>query len=377
MRACKEADAAYRMAMTARGIEANRALAVAVLAAALGCSGQVGLEGDTGNGADSPEDADPDGVLDPDGTWPDATIDTSGDPAADTAVDGYCPAQVHWKVETRTIEHVTLADGTARLGTTQRLAVGVRMRSGCESLAGVRVDPVSGGATDFVNLLASAWVPVGLDCTPDAPIVERIVSLPGRGQGNLRVVVMDDSTLGGAIRLTYDREECPVTGCYCPLEAPPGTATSWADCTTDCSCAQGLSCVGYHGIGGPLYSCVRACSDDMDCMEGFGRCNPLVLDGAPWVCSGRASTCEELEPCPPGFDCVWSLEFGALCRDSRSAATGVICECDDDCPAGHMCVESASPEPICEIPCMSADHCPGMLADPMVCSSGWTCVYSD
>ncbi|MBW2261434.1 MAG: hypothetical protein JRG91_05610 [Deltaproteobacteria bacterium] len=322
-----------------------------------GCGSSRGLEGDASADASDPSTDD---LL---------LLDHPEDPGVES--DAGCDPEVHWTLQERTIHSVTLVDGIARVGVTQRYVVEVELRSGCEVLAGIDVTTISGGATDQVGLAAFAWVPVGIDCTPVAPIVERIVSIPGRDQGNLHVVVVDDHSPGGGLRLTYDRDPCSgVPDCMCYPDTPAGDGGEWAECMTDCSCAAGLSCIGYFGLAGPMWNCVRICSDFMDCNPGE-TCLPPILDGAPYVCSREGDLCEDDVDCPAGFTCTHT-SLASFCEDARTEPTGLPCACDDQCPAGHICIDPGD-GPVCEIPCLSDTWCPETTPMPPECTDRFIC----
>ncbi len=335
----------------------TRSLLMAALLA--GCGGTSGLEGDaTGDSSDPSAD---DLVL----------LDHPVDPGVEP--DASCDPEVHWTLQERTIDEVTLVDGLARIGSTQRYLVEVELRSGCEVLAGIDVTILSGDATDQVGLAAFAWVPEGVDCTPVAPIVERVVAIPGREQGNLHVVVVDDHTPGGGLRLTHDRDPCSgVPDCMCLPDTPPGDGGEWSDCTTDCSCAADLSCIGYFGIAGPLWNCVRICSDFMDCPERED-CLPPIPDGAPYVCSHAGDLCEDDGDCPAGFTCTHT-SMASFCEDARTGPIERSCTCDEDCPEGHLCVAEEADIHACRIPCISDAWCPGTpIGDPR-CTDEFVCL---
>ncbi len=366
--------------MKARTIAGTATAAAIAIAIATGCSGETGLAGDTASDGDASIDAPADMGADmpdlPDGV--DAS-DVPADVPADVPTDASCTGSTPWRLEARVIDSVELVDGTARVGSTQRLMVRVTLLSGCERLAGVEVSAMPGDATDFVSLLASAWVPVGIDCPPVAPIVETVVSVPGRGQDNLRVVVTDEASPGGGPRLEYGRETCTdPAGCYCAWGAPPGTGGIWSWCESDCSCQSPYSCVGYWGVAGPLWNCVDTCSmsDPRDCYAR-GTCLPPIPDGVPYVCGHDGDVCGDDEPCEPGFHCVLAdLEW--MCADSRTPAMGIACECDAQCPAGHMCVlEEAIGAGVCRIPCTSTESCPVGGFDALVCTNRWVCEFAD
>lgn len=340
--------------------------ATCILLIACACGGGRGIEGDARTDITVPDGGDPalEDVAPTDPVW-------DGDPAPDAG----CDPESHWTLQPRTIESVTLVDGIARTGSTQRLLVAVELRSGCEVLAGIEVNVSPGGATDLIGLAAFGWAPTGVDCPPVAPIVERVVAIEGREQGNLHVVVLDDHSPGGGLRLTYDRDPCSgVPECMCGPGTPPGTGEEWASCTTDCGCAGGLSCIGYLGLAGLTWTCARICSDFMDC-EPRETCLPAILDGAPYVCQAGVHMCDEDVDCPPGFECGHASGFGA-CLDAREPPAGDACACPGDCPPGQQCVESV-PGPTCAIPCPSGSWCPESPGGEAVCGEGFVCVYPD
>jgi len=163
-----------------------------------------------------------------------------------------------------------------------------------------------------------------------------------------------------------------VPECACYAGTPPGTGAEWSDCLTDCSCAEGLSCLGYWGVGGPLWSCSRGCNDFRDC--GLSeRCLPPVPDGAPWICEG-GDQCgfDWLPPCPLGFEC--QLDVGDApnaCVDRRSAPSSRPCACDLDCGVGELCLLGFRDTPSCEMPCLRDEDCP---EDWLVCGTANVCV---
>jgi hypothetical protein len=339
--------------------------ALLTLLLACGCGGNDELEGD----------AHFDSRSDPADT---TAIDVVPvDPAVDDLVvpDATCSFESHWELWPRTIDSVTLVDGISRVGMTDRYVVGVQLLSGCEVLAGVGMSVLSGDATDSVELSANAWVPTGVDCPPVAPIVERVVAVPGRSQGNLRVVVTDMNSPGGGLRLTYDREPCSgIPECMCGPGTPPGPHGPWDDCTTDCSCIEGLSCIGYFGIAGPLHNCAPICSDFRDCALG-DSCLPPIPDGAPYVCSRSGDICDDDDGCPDGFACVHTPP-SSYCEDTRTTAIGRPCDCDAMCPPGQLCIDTGVYSyPRCEIPCLSNAWCPRTSSDDLACTDLFACDY--
>jgi len=337
---------------------------VLALAAALACSDR-SARWDAGIPDSGATDASGDLAAHGDGGSP---SDGGVDP------DGACARSPTWTTEPRTIDSVQLVSGMSRIGATDRLLVTVGLRSSCEVLAGIEVVVTPGGATDFIGLRASAWVPEGLDCLPSAPTVERVVSIPGRQHGNLMVIVTDDNSTGGALRLDYDREWCSgVPECQCGPGAPAGSGEEWSSCMTDCSCVEGLSCIGFHGLGGPLWNCAQSCSDFMDC-DWRETCLPPIPDGAPYVCSLDGDLCYTDDDCPDGFTCTYT-GVANYCEDGRQGPTARTCACDEDCPEGHICAQSA-PSPVCEIPCLADSWCPEVPADELICL-GHICVFTD
>jgi len=253
----------------------------------------------------------------------------------------------------------------------------VRMRSACERLGRVDVELMPGDATDFVRLTAWAWVPRGLECPPSAPLAPWNVLFPGRGQGNFRVLVEDGGSPGGGLRLEYEREiGCSgVPDCECYPGAPAGTATEGSPCVTDCSCAEGLSCIGSYGVGGPYWACARPCNDLLDCGP-YEICEEPVPDGMPWVCTGPTDQCSTARPCPEGFDCVTDTgDAPNECVDRRRwGSLGAPCACDEQCAASGHCIGSTDPpaEPRCAMPCLRDGEC----RSDWYCGSDNTCQFT-
>lgn len=304
----------------------------------------------------------------------DATTDTSTDTSIpDIAPDEECAMPDHSELQMRTIDSVMLLDD-ARVWSTERLLVTVQLLSGCERLAGVEARIMPGDATDFIELEAWAWVPALVDCPPSAPLVDRVVTVPGRQQSNFLVNVTDASTPGGGLRYSYERQRCEdISICYCAADSPPGPGEEWDDCQSDCDCGPDLACVGYWGVAGPIRSCVRSCADFLDCQSPVHECLPLILDGVGYVCEHDASICSTDADCPAGLSCLLS-DDGPACVDTRVPPASTPCECDARCPAGHRCVDVSPTGPSCEIPCMATSHCPryeGM--DPLACTDRWVC----
>jgi hypothetical protein len=267
-------------------------------------------------------------------------------------------------------------DCLSRFGATDRLRVQVQLTSACEFLGRVDVVNHPGDATDFVELAAWAWAPVGLDCPPSAPLVPWIVTIPGRQQGNLRVVVADRHSPGGALRLEYGRDTCSgIPECMCYGDVPPGTTPEGGACVTDCSCAEGLACIGYFGVGGPLFQCLIPCNDLLDCARDRVCVGP-VLDGPGWVCES-GSQCDADADCPAGFVCEFGTPWGGTCRDLRPVPSIEECSCDEECPAGFRCVVALRERPVCEVPCLRDVDCPAAGSGWLVCGNPSICLPLD
>ena len=303
--------------------------------------------------------------------------DAGADADADVVDDGgtACESAWHWELEPWAIESVELWHEPSRLGTTDRLRVLVRApSSNCYRLGRLQVVVSPGDATDFVTLSAFVWRKVGpVVCHDEELAVYRNVELEGRQHGNLRVVVVDGHSPGGGLRLEYGREPCSgVPDCACYPGTPAGTGTEWSDCRTDCSCAAGLSCLGFWGLAGPLWNCSRGCNDVLDC-EPLEQCLPPVPDGSPWVCTfGDQCNDDWLPPCPFGFECVSdATDAPNRCVDRRSAPSVRPCTCDLDCATGELCLIGLRDTPHCEIPCRQSEDCP---EDWLVCGTASICV---
>lgn len=339
------------MKITSKGLKVF--LCAAVMA---GCGNGLSLSGDGNGDGDARGDEDIE-LLDDFLVEADLPVDPDA-PDLPDELEVFCETSYYWELDPRRINSVMFLDSTPpRLGVTNRLLVEVQLLSACDFLGQMNVTVISGGATDFVGLAAFAWVPQGMSCPPSAPIVTWVVSVEGRVQGNMRVVVTDENSPGGGLRLEYDREYCSGhPDCQCQYDTPPGMGEEWSNCTTDCSCASGLSCIGYHGVGGPLWSCVRLCNGFLDCETGE-ECLPPIPDGAPYICSWGDDLCDTDEDCPAGFACATG-EHGSFCLDRREHPIILPCECDEQCPTGHHCVMAYRDYPVCEVTCLRDADCP-------------------
>ena len=118
------------------------------------------------------------------------------------------------------------------------------------------------------------------------------------------MVVGDQNSPGGGIRLTYSRDICGAAAeCVCQANTPVGPGAEHATCRTDCGCAWGLSCLGFYGFAGLAHVCARSCDDLRDCGEGQA-CDGLVADGLSHACATVVSACQTTSDCPEGFACL-------------------------------------------------------------------------
>ncbi|MBI5502348.1 MAG: hypothetical protein HY907_19040 [Deltaproteobacteria bacterium] len=312
-------------------------------------------------------DADPE-----DGSGGDAA--EGGDVAGDDG--GVCEGSSHWELVPWPIDGVELVNAPSRYGGTDRLRLRVRAPSyECYRLGRVDVDVMTGDATDFVTLTAYVWRHVGDVLCADLELdAAWIVEIEGRQQGNWMAVVADGHAAGGEDLLRYGRETCSVVpDCACYSGTPPGPGLEWNDCLTDCSCASGLSCLGYWGMEGPLASCLRGCNDFLDC-GAEEWCQEPVPDGVPWICAS-GDQCSDGRRCPSGFTCVTDTgDAWNRCVDLRGAPTVVPCASDADCAVGELCVLGLRPTPTCEIPCPRDEDCPGRGDGVLVCGTASICV---
>jgi hypothetical protein len=319
-----------------------------------------------------------DGGVPLDGSPPDAArvgdagLADAGQADASSRRDaGTCVVEAPWQLERRPVVGTRLLEeGITRVGVTERLVVEVALGSPCEFLGRVELEVQPGGATDFLVLHASAWVREE-PCEPAAHTVPWVVSVPGRAQGNFMVVVADGQ--GGGILLQYDRGSCDGEGCACWGNSPPGEGTEWAPCVTDCTCAPGLSCIGFYGFAGPLWACARPCATDPQCGDAEW-CPPLVADGPSYVCEGPGHTCETDDTCPPGHVCGAVAGGFMTCWDRRPWPTMEPCACDQECPDTQHCSLATRDHPACETWCMTAEDCPAQDWGVFTCGHAGTCV---
>jgi hypothetical protein len=306
-----------------------------------------------------------------------ATVDDGGVDAR-PETEGGCSTPVHWELQPRTIEEVTNIDVVpGHVGAAHRIRAQVQLLSSCEFVAKVDVRIEVGDATDRVVLTAWAWVQAGLDCLPVAPLAPWNVTVPGRGMDNPNVVVFDGNSPGGGERLTFSRErDCwDLPECACNSGTPPGTGTYGSECYTDCSCAEGLSCIGSYGMAGETWSCLRPCNDFLDCAEGES-CPDPVPDGYLWVCESYGDQCSDTEPCPDGFSCRRDADAPNRCADERAMPVSASCTCDGDCLPGERCTIGPRATPTCEIPCGRDVECPERFA-LLYCGMDSTCEVWD
>jgi hypothetical protein len=348
------------------------ACAVLLGVATNGCScSQRHTPGDDGDGGArdaAPHDGPRDGQLPDRGTvTPDGSLPWDA---------GTCEQPWYWERTTRAIHSLGFANGAPpRLGVTEQLLVGVQLLSGsCEALAGVEAAIMPGNATDFIELTAWVWRVAGsVPCTPDAPIVSTVVLVPGRGQGNLRVVVADATTTPGGVSLTYQREMCSgMPDCQCYPGSPAGSGQEFATCLTDCSCAAGLSCIGAIDFVGEAWHCRRPCADDYDCRPGE-TCAKYVADSAAWVCESWGG-CQDAGDCGEGFTCEPDASGALVCVDRRPVPTMQDCTCDAQCPPGQRCSRVWGNETQCAVWCQDDADCPAAGQSWLVCGTPQVCL---
>jgi hypothetical protein len=189
--------------------------------------------------------------------------------------------------------------------------------------------------------------------------------------------VADEGNSGGDELLRYGREVgCSgVPECACHEGTPPGTATEGSPCLTDCSCAEGLSCIGSYGVAGPYSACARPCNDFLDCRSDE-TCMEPVPDGMPWVCAGPMDQCSDRVPCPDGFECVSdTMDAPNRCADRRTWRTvSPVCACDEECAPGERCIGSTDPPrgALCAVPCLRDAECGG--GGSFFCGPGNACL---
>ena len=377
MKSGNRPESEYNSRMTSLKSVTGSSLAFFILILC-GCGGESHLAGDGGSDdgraeGDAPSEAEaaPDPVdertdeLAPPDVTPDVTPDVDR--------DGECFEEAYWALQPRHIASISLVDGSSRMGVTERLLVEVQLQGGCERLGKLDVNLMPGDATDFVELAASAWVPVGGACDPSAPLVTRVVTIPGREQGNMMVSVRDVNFPDGGVGIHYGRAPCSgIPECQCYGGSPPGDGEEWSDCVTDCSCRPEFACIGYYGIGGPMWSCARICSDFMDCPPRED-CLPPIPDGAPYTCSYNGDLCDGDGDCPDGFVCTFT-DMASFCEDKRAFPSAAPCRCDADCPEGQLCANSVHGGPTCEVPCLSESQCPNPDIQVFTCGTPGICV---
>lgn len=267
----------------------------------------------------------------------------AGSPDGGAPVDGggAC-ALSDWHLETRPIESATpLFPTPSRIGATEQLDVVVHLNSSCERLSFVEDVGYSGNATDFIGLVAHVWTPATCIGPARLTVAHRVFTISY--WGNMRVVVADRGVNGDGQLLIYEREQCTgSTDCSCWSGSPRGSGVEGDSCRTDCSCAQGLSCLCAIGVAtAEPCGCARPCDDFLDCAAGE-RCGGTL---------GRSCVAGSSCPCPDGFDCA-----AQSCADRRTPDRRT-CGCDADCGAGELCTASGQ-EHRCLVPCWRDADCP-------------------
>jgi hypothetical protein len=206
------------------------------------------------------------------------------------------------------LSSISLLDPNPWAGQTVRLALELPLRD-CDHMADVEVTVQPGDATDFVTLLAHAWILDGSCGVASARRVPRVVPEPRVPNP---ILAIRDGAVGGTARLDVRLQSGVASDC---TTVPTGGA-----CLENCQCVTGVACIPTVGSGVCAFSCVN----DFDCGS---FCNP---DGdPPYTCySGTA-------PVRP---------------DDRP---GLPCMCGGECPDGELCVAGQ-----CIHPCTTASECP-------------------
>jgi hypothetical protein len=150
-----------------------------------------------------------------------------------------------------------------------------------------------------------------------------------------------------------------------------GSRKPGESCTDNGECEPGCQCFqfGCATEGQPIKTCLRFCKDDTFCGSD-SRCNTAVPCGkftsAFHICSLPCDPVGEARlGCAAGLRCfVFSGETtGCQCNGpSRAGTAGSMCNTNDDCQPGLMCVaqgENKSCRPICRLasPTCTSGNC--------------------
>jgi hypothetical protein len=293
----------------------------------------------------------------------DGRDDAGGDDAAaDTGPDAACTTPEHWRLEQQEIVRFEELDPAPHeVGRVTRVVAYVETSGAeCGEVAGYQV------AVDAVSLLATVtisvwWMEDALagPCAPAAEPTRVVVRLPGLGAGTWTVMDGSAGPAGDPVTMTVEVAACDAL-CSCPV--PYEGRPQGADCTLDCQCQEGFSCIGFWGIGGtPLWTCQRSCSDDRDCLAQE-RCMDWD-DGPSRVCELMPTGCAPGSACPVGETC--SCEpLGCFCSVAV-AVEGAACCRNEDCPAGNVCIGGAGGAG-CGVPCRHDFNCLGALDLPVM-----------
>ena len=301
----------------------------------------------------------------------DASVDAA---RVDAGPDAMLRDGVHWRLERRSAAYLRIPNETGCFTVEGGLAVievGLGINHTCEYGGPVQVTRTPDES--FV-VESFVWVrhPVTeeLGCFGVAALETRTVQIVVASE---TYTVRED--LGGhSLTFTIPERDGPP----CAESGGEGAA-----CQRNCDCQFGLFCVPALGDFVECYGgqCRRACdipssdrppiySFDFDCLENES-CEHVGL--ARPVCASRSDDCTPDEcgagtRCTPGgiaSSCRWEIELDSAVRHP--------CGSDADCETpGTYCVEHASGERRCEVPCFTQrQRCPrGHL-----CDASWVCEW--
>lgn len=154
---------------------------------------------------------------------------------------------------------------------------------------------------------------------------------------------------------------CGTDGSVVGMCIQAGSRRPGESCTDNGECEPGSQCFQFNCAleGQPIKTCQRFCTEDATCGSG-SRCNTAVPCGrfpaAFHICSLPCDPVGAAQSgCTTGLSCfVFSGEnTGCACSGpSRIGRAGSLCNSNDDCQPGLMCVaqgENKSCRPICRL----------------------------
>jgi hypothetical protein len=294
----------------------------------------------------------------------DARDATGGDNAAtdtvpDAGPDASCTMPQYRRLAPQQIQRFEVLPGVlepvsheaGRVGRVVRMVAHIETTgAACGEYAGYQLalDPVTRVARVTITVW---WLEDALagPCAPAMAPTQVVVPLTGLTPGTWTVMDGSVGPTGDPVTMTFEVAACADV-CSCtgaPENRPPG-----ADCTLDCQCEAGLSCIGYAGLAGTFQTCERSCSDDRDCPPPE-RCLDTD-DGPSRVCVRWPMDCTPGEPCPVGETCACG-DVGCACA-AATPAEGRTCCRDADCPEGNVCIGEAG-STACGVPCRRDFSC--------------------